>query len=557
MRDSTSPKATLDLILQRCPPVDTKATRWGIEKEPVAKKAYQEYMCTRHNDFRLCDVGFVVDVKDNFLGASPDGIWTCSCHGLGTLEVKCPWELAFALCVRWHNQPSSDPANVLANKEPPVSSNSVPIFELVQQPTSLQTMRRGGSAGDAAVAMAAVLQVVSPIGSGVGGDCFGIFYDASTGTIRCLDGSGRSPAALTREHLMSAETDGFIKADSRGLLATVPGAVKAWFETVLHFGSGKLSMSEILEPAVRFAEEGFPLSLPGSFFWERAKPKLLRMHGGRAYLIDGETIPSPGDILCNLPMAGLLKRIADEGPSALYMGPVAQNIVEAVAEVGGLMTLDDLRKHLESSEPTVLPAISTTYRGTTVHTTPLPSQGAILLDALNILELFDLQSTKSNPAKYYHLVIEAMRLASEDGLLHVADPQFSNIDQLIRKEHGEKRKELLDVERFVPRCSKDLPNGKQGGTTFMAAVDPWGNACSFITSIAHPFGCTTVPEYGFGVHARGDGFNTMLGHPNCAAPCKKPFHSLMPVLVTDSSSGKLLSLVGTMGGSAQPQAILQ
>ncbi|KAM7312617.1 glutathione hydrolase-like YwrD proenzyme [Ixodes scapularis] len=418
-------------------------------------------------------------------------------------------------------------------------------------------MRRGGSAGDAAVAMAAVLQVVSPIGSGVGGDCFGIFYDASTGTIRCLDGSGRSPAALTKEHLISAETDGFIKADSRGLLATVPGAVKAWFETVEHFGSGKLSMSEILEPAVRFAKEGFPLSLPGALLWERAKPKLLRMHGGRAYLIDGETVPSPGDILNNVPMAGLLKRIADEGPSALYTGPVAQNIVEAVAEVGGLMTLDDLRKHLESSEPTVLPAISTTYRGTTVHTTPLPSQGAILLDALNILELFDLEPTKSNPAKYYHLVIEAMRLASEDGLLHVADPQFSNIDQLIRKEHGEKRKELLDVERFVPRCSKDLPNGKQGGTTFMAAVDPWGNACSFITSIAHPFGCTTVPEYGFGVHARGDGFNTMLEHPNCAAPCKKPFHSLMPVLVTDSSSGKLLSLVGTVGGSAQPQAILQ
>ncbi|XP_042142252.1 glutathione hydrolase-like YwrD proenzyme [Ixodes scapularis] len=170
---------------------------------------------------------------------------------------------------------------------------------------------------------------------------------------------------------------------------------------------------------------------------------------------------------------------------------------------------------------------------------------------------FKARPTKSNPAKYYHLVIEATRFALEDGLPHVGDPQVSKIDQLIRKEHGDKKKELLDVERFVPRCSRDLPNVKQGDTTFMAAVDPWGNACSFITSIAEPFGCTTVSEYGFGVHSRGDGFNTMLGHPNCAAPCKKPFHSLMPVLVTDSSSGKLLSLVGTMGGSAQPQAILQ
>ncbi|CAN7938507.1 unnamed protein product, partial [Ixodes hexagonus] len=331
----------------------------------------------------------------------------------------------------------------------------------------------------------------------------------------------------------------------------------ACFIDTEHRVTFQLSMSEILEPAIRFAEEGFPLSLTGAFLWDRAKSKLMRMHGGRAYLIDGENTPSPGELLTNFPMAGLLKRVADEGPSAFYVGPVAQKVVEAVTDVGGLMTLDDLRNHLVSSGPTVVPAISTTYRGTTVHTTPLPSQGAVLLDALNILELFDLQTVKTNPAQFYHLVIEALRLAGEDGLAYVADPEFSNIDGMISKEHGKKRRVLLDVERFVPRCSKDLPRVQQSGTAFMAAVDPWGNACSYINSIAQPFGCTTVHEYGFGVHARGDGFNTLPGHPNCAGPRKKPLHTLMPVLVTDSSSGEMLSVMGSLGGAAQPQAILQ
>ncbi|CAN7938090.1 unnamed protein product, partial [Ixodes hexagonus] len=418
----------------------------------------------------------------------------------------------------------------------------------------LGILQRGGNAADAFVAMAAVFQVLQPYAGGVGGDCFCLFYDASEKKVYCMDGSGRSPAALTLELLLSKGFGTSVAARSKGLLATVPGAVKCWFDTVRSFGSGKLSMVDILKPAIHFAEEGFPVGVISSLEWGRRRSILAKIHGGKTFLKDGKFTPDPGDILKNIPMAGLLKKIAEEGPSAVYTGIVAQKIVEAVAAAGGVMTVEDLQDHL--LEPTAVPPISTTYRGTTVHTVPLPSQGAILLEALNIIEGFDLHSCREKPGDLQHLLVEALRLAYADGLSRVSDPGTGSVSKMISKDHGRHRQELLHLDRRY-HTSGNVPTMKQSGTVFTATADVMGNMCGFISSNSLYFGATIVEEYGFSVQTRGLGFNARPGHPNCAGPRKKPFHSLMPVIVTNTNSGECMTVMGTMGGTAQPQILLQ
>ncbi|CAN7938505.1 unnamed protein product, partial [Ixodes hexagonus] len=349
-----------------------------------------------------------------------------------------------------------------------------------------------------------------------------------------------------------------MRPDSKGLLATVPGAVRSWFEMIEHFGSGELTMAELLEPSIRYGYDGFPIGTTHGLEWRAFESRLRRMHGGRVFLNYDGLAPLPGEVWRNAPLAALLKRIASEGPSALYEGPVAQNIVDAVRSAGGVMTVDDLQFHMNSTEPTILPALSTRYRGTAVHTTPPPSQGAVLLEALNILEGFDIASLRSKPTEFHHLLIEAMRLAFVDGFSNISDPKFASIERMMSKEHGGRKRSLISLERAMKTCAPEgLPRLSQAGTLFAAAVDDQGNACSIICSTATAFGCTVVPEHGFVVQARGVGFNTVEGHPNCVAPRKKPYHTLMPVIVTSSCSGKLLAAIGSQGAAMQPQAVMQ
>uniref|UniRef100_A0A6B0VEH0 Putative gamma-glutamyltransferase amino acid transport and metabolism n=1 Tax=Ixodes ricinus TaxID=34613 RepID=A0A6B0VEH0_IXORI len=424
--------------------------------------------------------------------------------------------------------------------------------------SGLDTLRRGGNAADAAVTMAATLQMVQTMSCGVGGDCFAIFYDATKQEVRCVDGSGRSPALLTLDRFLSGMKDGKIKPECTGLQATVPGAVKAWFEIINHFGSGKLHMADLFEAAIHYGEKGFPVGKWCTNEWALRQSKLRNMHGGSTFLDRNGLVPVHGAVLRNVPLAGLLRRIAAEGIGAFYEGPVAQCIVNAVTSAGGIMTLVDLQSHMNSAEPEVLPPVSTAYRETTVHTMPLPSQGAILLEALNILEGYDISSFKSKPTEFYHLMIEALRLAFADGLSVVADPEYGSTDIMISKEHARQKRALIDVERAMKSCAPEgLPSLHHTGTLVAAAVDAQGNACCLIGSTGLSFGCTVVSEYGFPVHSRGAAFNTLPGHPNCVGPRKKPYHTLMPVVVTDSASGRLLAVMGSQGGRMTPQALLQ
>ncbi|KAM7312620.1 glutathione hydrolase-like YwrD proenzyme [Ixodes scapularis] len=352
--------------------------------------------------------------------------------------------------------------------------------------------------------------------------------------------------------------DGKLKPEWKGLQATVPGAVKAWFEIIKHFGSGKLDMANLFEAAILYGEKGFPVGKWCANEWALRQSKLQNMHGGSTFLDRDGLVPAHGAVWKNVPLAGLLRKIAAEGIGAFYEGPVASGIVNAVATAGGIMSLADLQSHMNSAESQVLPPLSTSYRKTTVHTTPLPSQGAILLEALNILEGYDISSYTLKPVEIYHLMIEALRLAFVDGLSYVADPEYGSTDIMISKEHARQRRAFIDLQRAMTSSAPEgLPSLYQTGTVVATAVDTQGNACCLIGSTGTSFGCTVVSEYGFPVHTRGAAFNTLPGHPNCVGPRKKPYHTLMPVVVTDSSSGRLLAVMGSQGGSMSPQALLQ
>ncbi|CAN8002860.1 unnamed protein product, partial [Ixodes hexagonus] len=424
-----------------------------------------------------------------------------------------------------------------------------------------EVLQKGGNAADAAVAAAAVLQVLQPYATGVGGDCFCIFYNAADKSVRSIDGSGKSPAELTLELLRSRGFGGKdLPDDTNGLTATVPGAVKGWFDTVELFGSKKVTMGDILGPAIRYAEDGFPVGPISAVMWQSHEAKLKIMHGGHSLLRSGKA-PCCGDLLTNPALANVLKLLAHKGLASFYEGPVAEAVVSAVAAAGGVLSLQDLKNHLESPENPVVPTVSTTYHGVKVHTMRPPSHGVIFLEALNILEGFDLKSYDKNSGEYYHLLIEALRLAFADGLSCVSSPGHKSLASVVSmtcKKHAEDRRALIDKKRAIDKVvAGDLLSSPQSHTTFLTTVDEHGNACSFINSNFKGFGCTIVEEYGFAVHSRGMGFVGVEGHPNCVGPLKKPYHTLMPVMVTDSQSGEWMANIGCMGGYGQPQVNLQ
>ncbi|KAM7297077.1 glutathione hydrolase-like YwrD proenzyme [Ixodes scapularis] len=426
---------------------------------------------------------------------------------------------------------------------------------------AIEVLQKGGNAADAAVAAAAVLQVLQPFASGIGGDCFCIFYKAADKSVQSIDGSGRSPARLTMELLRSR---GFgernLPGRRSGLTATVPGAVKGWFDTVELFGSKKVTMADILGPAIRYAEDGFPVGPISAFQWQRHEAMLRDMYGGHSFLRFGRA-PRSGDVLTNQPLANVLKTLSKEGPAAFYEGPVAQAVVDAVAAVGGVLSLEDLKDHLKSSEHPVVPTVSTTYHGVRVHTMRPPSNGAILLEALNILEGCDLKCYDKTSGEYFHLLMEALRLAIADGLSCLSSPDpssLTSVDQMTCKKHAEDRRALIDKTRAMNEVvAADLLVPPQSHTTFLSTVDEHGNACSFIGSNFNTFGCTIVEQHGFAVHNRAMGFVGVEGHPNCIGPLKKPYHTLMPVMVADSYSGEWVANIGSMGGYLQPQIVLQ
>ncbi len=409
----------------------------------------------------------------------------------------------------------------------------------------------GGNAADAAVATAAALNVTEPTSTGIGGDCFALFFEAKSRQVSALNGSGRSPAGLTLERI---EADGF----AGGLPAfhahtvTVPGACAGWADLVKRHGS--LPLPVVLAPAIQLAENGFAVSPITAYFWQRGVERQLQSApGGTELMIHGRA-PRPGELFHNPGLARTFRAIGQGGTQAFYQGEIAAAIVEALQAAGGTMTLDDLAMHRSSwDEP-----ISTTYRGLQVWEAPPNGQGLTALLALNILEAFEFQGTESLGWQRLHLIAEALRIAFTDAHWFVADPEFSPapLNVLLSKEYAERRRQLIDPRHATTEQPVGVP-APHSDTVYLSVVDGDGNACSFINSNYMGFGTGIVPSgWGFTLQNRGLGFSLDPGHPNALAPAKRPYHTIIPGMVTREDDS-LYASFGVMGGYMQPQGQVQ
>ena len=415
----------------------------------------------------------------------------------------------------------------------------------------LEILRRGGNAADAAVAVAAALNVTEPTSTGLGGDAFALFYDSKTLKVTALNGSGRCPAGLTLERIQAEGLGDGLPA-LHPYTITVPGACAAWCDVVERHG--RLSMAEVLQPAIRLAEDGFPVAPITSWFWRNSADRLLsKTPNGSEMLID-EHGPAAGEIFRNLGLARTMRVIAAGGKDAYYQGDIALAISDVIKQAGGCMEPEDLAAHTS----TWVDPISVDYRGVTIWECPPNGQGLAALLALNILEGYELSSSTPLSAERLHLQIEAMRLAFADTRYYAADPSFAPapLAGLLSKEYASRRREAIFPQKANPAIWHGAPQ-TNSGTVYFCVVDGEGNACSFINSNYMGFGTGIVPKgWGFTLQNRGHNFSLDPQHPNRLEPGKRPYHTIIPAMAT-RSDGSLYAPFGVMGGFMQPQGHMQ
>jgi gamma-glutamyltranspeptidase / glutathione hydrolase len=429
-----------------------------------------------------------------------------------------------------------------------VKTGAVATSQRLASEAGASILREGGNAADAAVAAAAALNLTEPMSTGLGGDMFALFYDSKTRAVTALNGSGRAPAALSIDLLRRQGLDPLPTYHAHTV--TVPGACAGWCDLIAKHGT--LPMSRILAPAIRMAEEGFPVAAWSAHGWAGGRSQ-LKGPGVRDMLLDGRP-PKEGQTFRNLALARTLRAIAAGGKDAYYRGDVGKAVVAALKAAGGVMTAEDLASH----ESTWVDPIHTTYRGMKVWECPPNGQGITALIALNILEGFDLKGQDPMGADRWHLLIEAMRVAFADTRWYVADPQKAKVPiaELLSKEYAEKRRGLIDPKRAKVDVHRGSPVAGSD-TVYFCAVDGQGNACSFINSNYMGFGTGIVPEgCGFTLQNRGACFVTDPAHPNALAPRKRPYHTIIPGMMT-RADGSLYAPFGVMGGFMQPQGHVQ
>jgi gamma-glutamyltranspeptidase/glutathione hydrolase len=450
------------------------------------------------------------------------------------------------------------------HKEPIFNSRRSPVYSkrgivASSQPLAvaagLEILSQGGNAADTAVATAAALNVTEPTSTGIGGDCFAIYYNAADRQVSALNGSGRAPAALTLERLQEEGFDQELPP-YHPYTITVPGACAGWVDLVVKFG--RLNMIQVLAPAIRLAEEGFPVAPLTAYFWSRgAERQLKTAPGGSELTIDGRA-PLAGEVFQNPGLAATFRDVAGGGKKAFYEGQIAEAIAEVIQMAGGCLTVNDLAAHHSIWEE----PISTDYRGLRIWECPPNGQGLAALLGLNILEGYDLADLPPLSTPRLHLEIEAMRLAFADTSWYVADPEFNPapLGDLLSKEYAAMRRQLIDPSKATLDQKRGAPVGGSD-TVYLSVVDGDGNACSFINSNYMGFGTGIVPKgWGFSLQNRGHNFRLDPDHPNALAPGKRPYHTIIPALATRANSEgeqELYASFGVMGGFMQPQGHLQ
>lgn len=409
----------------------------------------------------------------------------------------------------------------------------------------LRALMDGGNAADAAVTVAAMLNVVEPMSTGIGGDCFALVYAARSGRVTALNGSGRAPAAFSLEE---AQRLGLKSIPLTGPLpVTVPGTVSGWAALLERFGT--MSLADCLAPAIAAAEAGFPVSELIAGGWQRSVDKLSRdPEAARVYL----PAPRAGDIHRQPDLAATLRHIAEGGPDAFYHGPLAARIAACVQGWGGYLTAEDLAAHTATWDV----PIRTTYRDVDMLEHPPNGQGLAALLALNLVEGADLSAADYYDPARWHLMIEAMRLGMADAARHVADPAVVRVpvDALLSKTYAARRRGLIRADRTMDLAIAGQSEHRD--TVYLTVADGQGNAVSFINSLYYGFGSgLVVPGTGICLQDRGACFSLEPGHPNVLAGGKRPYHTIIPAMAL--RGGRLWLSFGVMGGFMQPQGHLQ
>jgi len=403
----------------------------------------------------------------------------------------------------------------------------------------------GGNAVDAAIATAIALTVVEPTSNGIGGDAFAQIWD---GQLHGLNGSGKSPQALTADLFVGSEQ--VPPHDWRAV--TVPGAVSTW--RLLSDRWGQLPFEQLFAPAIRYAETGFPVSPETARAWQRAAAIYLpltapRFQPFKQVFFKSDRAPHAGEIWGSPWHAQTLRSIAASGGEAFYQGDLADRLTQFAADTGGYLTRFDLQQH----QADWVQPISVRYRDLTVWEMPPNTQGLAALMALNILAGLELSCYPRDSVDSFHLQIEAMKLAFADVYHHIADAQFMAVapQHLLSSEYATERRQQLG-DRALPLNKPGLP---RGGTVYLAAADA-DVMISFIQSNYEGFGSgLLVPQTGIALHNRGAGFSLNPNHPNYVAPAKRPFHTLIPGFLTHENQP--LGPFGVMGAPMQPQGHVQ
>ncbi|MBY0523286.1 MAG: gamma-glutamyltransferase [Gemmataceae bacterium] len=414
----------------------------------------------------------------------------------------------------------------------------------------LDVLKKGGNAIDAAIATNAAMGLMEPMSCGIGGDLFAIVWDAKTKKLYGLNASGRSPYKATRQLFADK---GHKEIPLTGPLSwSVPGCVDGWDQLRQRFGS--LPMADLLEPSARYAEDGFPVSEVIAGSWRGAEAS-LQLHAGssKTFLIDGKA-PRAGDVFKNPNLAKTYRAIGKGGRDVFYKGSTAETMVAFSDKNGGLFSMRDFADHTS----TWVDPVSTTYRGHEVWQIPPPGQGIAALQMLNVLEAYDLKKMGPTSPDYWHLFVEAKKLAYADRARYYADPDFGKLPtaELISKPYADKRRKLIDPAKALLDVDAGDPKLGMADTIYLCVVDKDRNCVSLIQSNYIGFGSGVVPgDVGFALQNRGNLFALDDKHLNRLEPHKRPFHTIIPAMVT--KDGKPWFVFGVMGGDMQPQGHVQ
>ncbi len=448
------------------------------------------------------------------------------------------------MAVNFWRRPRSGRSTIYARKGIVATSQSLATS------TGLKILQAGGSACDAAISMAAVLNVVEPTSTGIGGDAFALLYIPGE-TIKGINGSGYSPRGLSYDYLI--EERNLSTMPLTGVLPiTVPGALSAW--EMIHEEYGKMPWFDIFQPAIHYAREGFPISPIIAQTWNELSPKLLRHEGARkTYLIDGNRAPTVGEIVKQESLASTLDLIAKEGASVFYRGVIADRIEEFIQEEGGFLKSSDLK---EFKAEWTKPIFREIYNTLLWEHGP-NGQGIITLMILAIAEELDIGRYTHNSADYLHCLIEAKKLAFSDGFAHIAEPNnmVVSISKFLSEEYAQTR--ASQINPIIAMDTQPLPIDIGDDTVYLTAADSEGQVISFINSLFNAFGSGLVDsKTGIAFQNRGSGFSLQKGHPNQYEPHKRPYHTIIPGMITDTENRFLYSF-GVMGGHHQPQGQAQ